>query len=251
MTAKLLISSLLTLSMAIAPAMAEDHHWGYEGEGDPAHWGDISDDFKECGAGQEQSPIDIIPAKAISAEFKPAEVHWEAFTPAIVDNGHTIQVNTNGKGGYTELNGIRYDLVQFHFHHESEHTVDGAHSPLEVHFVHKSEAGDLLVLGALMTPGAANAALDEVEAAWPEVGQEVASEDMIDPSSMLPADHASFRYQGSLTTPPCSQIVTWNVYSEPVEISDAQIALFAEHYANNARPVQPLNRRFLLVDAAQ
>ena len=92
MTAKLLISSLLTLSMAIAPAMAEDHHWGYEGEGDPAHWGDISDDFKECGAGQEQSPIDIIPAKAISAEFRPAEVHWEAFTPAIVDNGHTIQV---------------------------------------------------------------------------------------------------------------------------------------------------------------
>ena len=249
MTSRIIVASLLALAAACMPAAAQDHHWGYQGESDPAHWGELSEEYKDCGIGQEQSPIDIVPTKAIEAEFSPAEVHWTAFAPTIVDNGHTIQVNTNGKGGYTELNGVRYDLVQFHFHHQSEHTVDGVHSPLEVHFVHKSEAGDLLVLGVLMAPGAASAALQAVEAAWPAAGAEVASADLLDPSSMLPEDRASFRYEGSLTTPPCSQIVTWNVFTHPVEISTDQVDLFASHYENNARPVQPLNRRFLLVDS--
>ena len=247
MTTKTTFVCMLALAALVAPAAAQDHHWGYEGDGDPSHWGDLAEEYKECGIGQEQSPIDIVPANAIQADFRPAEVHWTAFAPAIVDNGHAIQVNTNGKGGYAELNGVSYELLQFHFHHKSEHTVDGFHSPLEVHFVHKSEAGDLLVLGVLMNEGSASAALEAVQSAWPAVGAEVDSEAMLDPANLLPAGTASFRYQGSLTTPPCSQTVTWNVYAEPVDISGEQIALFASRYANNARPVQPLNRRFLLV----
>jgi carbonic anhydrase len=250
MTSKIIVASLLAVVAATLPAAAQDHHWGYEGEADPSHWGDIAEEFKECAVGQEQSPIDLTPTKAIHAEFSPAEIHWTAFAPTVVDNGHTVQVNTNGKGGYVELNGVRYDLVQFHFHHESEHTVDGAHSPLEVHFVNKSEAGDLLVLGVLLNPGEANAALGAVEAEWPAVGAETTSAETIDPSVLLPANHASFRYEGSLTTPPCSQIVTWNVFVDPVEVSAEQIDLFASHYANNARPIQALNRRFLLTDAS-
>lgn len=248
MTSKLIVASLLALVTASMPVMAQDHHWGYEGESDPSHWGDISEEFKECAIGQEQSPIDIVPAKAVKAEFSPAELHWTPFVPTIVDNGHTVQVNANGQGGYAEMNGVRYDLVQLHFHHESEHTVDGTHSPLEVHFVHKSAAGDLLVLGALLQAGEPNDLMQTVETAWPGVGEEVTLTNSIDPSGLLPADHQSFRYEGSLTTPPCSQIVTWNVYADPVEVSQEQIDLFASHYANNARPVQPLNRRFLLVD---
>jgi carbonic anhydrase len=244
---KNLTAVLLTVTALIGPAAAQDHHWGYEGDGDPSHWGEIAEEYKDCGVGQEQSPIDILPAKAIPAEFSPVTVHWTAFAPGIVDNGHTIQVNSNGKGGYAEVNGVKYDLVQFHFHHESEHTVDGAHSPLEVHFVHKSAAGDLLVLGVLMQEGETNGALDEIEASWPDVGAELELAEMVDPSNMLPTKDTSFRYQGSLTTPPCSQVVTWNVFTTPIEVSSEQIELFASHYANNARPVQPLNRRFLLV----
>lgn len=239
-------AGLLALALTL-PVAAQDHHWGYEGEGEPAHWGELSDEFKECGIGQEQSPVDIVPARAIPAEFSPAMVHWTAFAPTVTDNGHTVQVNTNGQAGYAEINGIKYDLLQFHFHHQSEHTIDGVHSPLEVHFVHKSEAGDLLVLGVLMQEGAMNGVLAAVEAAWPAVGAEAALTDTLDPSNMLPVENASFRYQGSLTTPPCSQVVTWNVFTQPVEVSGEQIAMFASHYANNARPVQPLNRRFLLV----
>jgi carbonic anhydrase len=247
MSYKLVVPALLGATMLVQPTLAAGPHWGYEGAEDPTHWGELSEEFKECAAGQEQSPIDIVPAKAIDAEFNPVQVHWEAFNPTIVDNGHTIQVNTGGKGGYAEINGVRYDLVQFHFHHESEHTIEGEHAPLEVHFVHQSEAGDLLVLGVLMNEGDASEAMTEIESAWPAVGTEAALNDVIDPSSLLPEDHESFRYQGSLTTPPCSQIVTWNVYAEPTEVSHEQVELFAEHYSNNARPVQPLNRRFLLV----
>jgi carbonic anhydrase len=237
----------VSAALAIGPVAAQSPHWGYEGAEDPTHWGELADEYKECAAGQEQSPIDIVEDHAIPAEFSPVEIHWQAFTPTIVDNGHTIQVNTNGQGGYAEVNGVRYTLAQFHFHHQSEHTIDGQHAPLEVHFVHQSEAGDLLVLGVLMQEGAESAPLSAVEAAWPASGSEVPGTETIDPSGMLPGDHESFRYQGSLTTPPCSQTVTWNVFAEPVEVSSDQVALFAEHYANNARPVQPLNRRFLLV----
>lgn len=249
MTSKRIVAGLVALMAACVPVAAQDHHWGYEGESDPSHWGDISAEFAECAVGNEQSPVNIVPAKALKADFGPAEVHWMPFVPTIVDNGHTVQVNANGHGGYVEMNGVRYDLLQFHFHHESEHTVDGAHSPLEVHFVHKSEAGDLLVLGALLEPGASNPVFETVEVSWPAVGDEVTLTDAIDPSGLLPADHQSFRYEGSLTTPPCSQIVTWNVYADPVQVSQAQIDLFASHYQNNARPVQPLNRRYVLVDS--
>ncbi len=241
-------ASLLAIALCLPAAAAEQHHWGYEGAEDASHWGELSPDWKECGIGQQQSPIDIVKTSAIAADFNAAEVHWMPFVPKIVDNGHTIQVNTDGRAGYAELNGVKYNLLQFHFHHQSEHTIDGAHSPLEVHFVHQSEAGDLLVLGVLMNEGKLNQAVETIEAAWPAVGAE-AGGDRYDASSMLPANHASFRYQGSLTTPPCSQIVTWNVYADPVEVSAEQVALFASHYANNARPVQPLNRRFLLTDA--
>jgi len=243
-----LVLSFAAICALSAPAFAaEPHHWDYE---NPAGWGELSDEFKECSVGEEQSPVDIVSASAVPAEFKPAEVHWQAFAPTVVNNGHTIQVNTGGKGGYVELNGVRYDLVQFHFHHESEHTVDGKHAPMEVHFVNKSAAGDLLVLGVMVEPGAANPTIDTVWANLPEAGKETPVATTIDPSTILPADHGSFRYAGSLTTPPCSQIVTWNVYTHPTELSAGQIDAFAALYPNDARPVQPLNRRFVLNDDA-
>ena len=221
-------------------------HWGYEGEGDPSVWSELSPEFAACGAGAEQSPIDIRSAEAIAAEFKPVEISWAAFTPEVVNNGHTIQVNTNGEGGSAEVGGVRYDLLQYHFHAASEHTIDGEHGALEVHFVHKSEAGDLLVVGALIEEGEENPALSKL---WPLVPVEegaVAGTAAVDPLTLVPEDGDSYRYAGSLTTPPCTEIVTWNVMVAPVTASEAQIAAFTELYPHNNRPVQPLGRRFVL-----
>lgn len=185
---------------------------------------------------------------AIVTAGRSIDIVWTPFVPEIVDNGHSLQVNARGEGGFAALDGVRYDLLQFHFHHQSEHTIDGARSPLEVHFVHQSDAGDLLVLGVMMQAGEKNPVFAEVLAAWPETtGSFIAGTDLLNASGLLPAEAAAFHYQGSLTTPPCSQVAFWNVFAQPIEVSEAQIAAFAARYSNNSRPLQPLNRRFVLL----
>jgi carbonic anhydrase len=146
------------------------------------------------------------------------------------------------------MGGVDYALVQLHFHHLSEHTLDGAHMPMEAHFVHRSASGDLLVLGVLIQPGAANPVAGEIWPMIPEEEGETAGAGPVDLSALLPDDRHAYRYQGSLTTPPCSETVTWNVFAAPVTLSPAQIDAFAALYENNARPVQPLNRRYILSD---
>lgn len=234
-------------SLAVS-AVAADEGWTYDGEAGPDRWGDLASAFELCALGAEQSPIDLVHAAAIATAGRSVEIVWTPFVPEIVDNGHTLQVNTDGEGGFAAMDGVRYDLLQFHFHHQSEHAIDGARSPLEVHFVHQSEAGNLLVLGVMMQAGEENPVFAAVQAAWPEmVGSSLAGTDRLDASGLLPDDAAAFHYHGSLTTPPCSQIAFWNVFAQPIEVSQAQIAAFAARYPNNSRPLQPLNRRFVLL----
>lgn len=244
------ITAAATLALAVCAtaASAGEPHWGYpSGHDDPAHWGALSDDFAACsGAGHEQSPIDIRPAAAVPARIAPVELHWTAFTPEVVNNGHTVQVNANGAGGYAVLDGTRYDLLQLHFHHVSEHTIDGRHSPMEVHLVGRSEGDRLLVVGAMIEPGAESPVLAAVWPLIPAAGAAAAGTGTIDPAALVPAGGASFRYAGSLTTPPCSEIVTWNVMANPITASEAQIAAFATLFPDNYRPTQDLARRFVL-----
>ena len=244
-------TSVITLSLIVglstaARADSTRVHWGYGGEADPSVWSELSPEFAACGVGREQSPIDIDTDSVVHAALEPVQLDWQPFTPEVVNNGHTIQVNANGAGGYAELGGRRYELLQYHFHHLSEHTIDGKHGQMEVHFVHKSDRGDLLVVGALIEPGTENQALAEL---WPLIPAEegsMSSPLAVDPRNLIPAGLDTYRYAGSLTTPPCSEIVTWQVMVEPITASDEQIAMFAELYPNNHRPVQPLGRRYIL-----
>lgn len=236
----------LTLG-AKAGFTAESGHaapWGYEGEAGPEHWGKLQPDFKVCELGFEQTPIDF--KTAVRAGLKGVEPDFQQMPLKILNNGHTIQVNC-APGSKTMINGESFDLLQFHFHHPSEHLLSGKAFDMELHFVHKSPAGQLAVLGVFIRPGAENAALAPVWAAMPATaGEEQVIGAMIDPSAMLPVNRGFFRYQGSLTTPPCSEGVLWTVFKEPVEASEAQIRQFAQLFAVNARPVQKLHRRFLL-----
>ncbi|MGH6718639.1 MAG: carbonic anhydrase, partial [Alphaproteobacteria bacterium] len=165
------------------------------------------------------------------------------------NNGHTIQVNCEG-GGFSMIEGSRYELLQFHFHHPSEHLLAGRSFDLECHFVHKSAAGGLAVLGVFIRPGMANATLAPIWAAMPsEGGQDAALGAVVDPAGLLPAERGFFRYMGSLTTPPCSEGLTWTVFKTAVEASVTQIQQFAALFPMNARPVMPRHRRFLLETA--
>lgn len=240
---KLLVTVSLLLPL-LQPAHAAE--WGYEGKTGPSSWADIGPETKACG-GIQQSPVDLSAEKAIEAEPVALELQWKPFKPAIVDNGHSIVVEPGEDGGKAVLGEADYKLIQFHFHHGSEHTVDGVKYDAEAHFVHRSEKnGDLLVVGVFIEEGDEHRLIDEIWKGLPEgVGkQELASS--IDPAMLLPSDKRYFHYQGSLTTPGCHEIVTWHVLGEPVTMSKEQMALLAERYPNNFRPVQPLNRRYIL-----
>ena len=175
-------------------------------------------------------------------EYKPLPLR-------ILNNGNTIQVNAD-PGSACAVGGTRFELLQFHFHHPSEHLLAGKGFDLECHFVHRSGAGALAVTGVFIRPGTANTALRALFDSMPaKEGPEVRFDNMIDIAAVLPKSGGYFRYMGSLTTPPCSEGLTWTVYKEPVEASAEQIQKFAALFPKNARPVQKINRR-VLIDAS-
>jgi len=238
----LMAALILALVVAGGAIAAEGVHWSYSGESGPEHWGDLSPDFATCAKGVEQSPVDIPADAALNAADISFNYQPSALT--IVNNGHTIQVNYD-KGSSITLNGVRYDLVQFHFHAHSEHALAGQFAPLELHLVHKNAKGGLAVVGVLLKAGAENpayaAVLDNLPAAAGE--PQVVSGASVDANQLAPATRTYWRYNGSLTTPPCTEGVQWLVMNTPVELSDAQIAKYTAIYSANARPLQPFNSR--------
>jgi len=232
---------------AIPTPASTSVHWGYTGEVAPQYWGDLSPDYSACSHGKEQSPVDI-PA---SAPVNPATLQIEYLPSAlyILNNGHSIQVNYDS-GSTLEIDGIRYPLVQFHLHSLSEHTLAGGHAPMELHLVHKDAVGHTAVLGVMIVEGAPNPAYEAILSHLPaEEGQHQAfPEVVVNAGALLPVERSYYRYAGSLTTPPCTEDVSWIVMAAPVELSAEQIAAFQELYTDNYRPVQPLNARQFLAN---
>jgi carbonic anhydrase len=245
----------VTSKPAAAPATG-DPAWHYEGEAGPATWGTLSPKFAACGEGKAQSPIDIPSAATGSApalrlQFPAAALriaHHEHVADGI-NNGHTIQINYDGADTLT-IGDQSYALAQYHFHAPSEHTLDGKPFPMEMHMVHKSADDKLAVVGVFIAEGSHNAAFDPVWANLPkEKGVEVHySAVSVDVDRLLPAARTSYRYDGSLTTPPCSEGVKWVVMTTPVELSGAQIKAFTTLVHDNNRPTQPLNGRTVATD---
>jgi carbonic anhydrase len=229
---------------ASAGFAADGAHWSYQGETGPGHWGDIDAASKVCSAGSQQSPIDI--TTSIKAQLPPLKIAWAKNADTIVNNGHTIQLNFE-QGSTLTVGKNSYALLQFHFHHPSEHLIGGKSFPMEAHFVHRNFAGNLAVVGALMTAGRTNAAFGKIVATMPaHEGTPVNAAAGIDPNKLLPALRGYYRYSGSLTTPPCSEVVDWLLLREPIQVAKADIDTFAKLYPMNARPAQKDNRRFLL-----
>lgn len=225
----------------------EPPHWMYEGEEGPNVWGELDESFALCGTGEAQSPIDLTGAQSIN--LTGLTMNYAESKLNIFNNGHTIQVNYD-EGSTLVYNEIEYALLQFHFHHPSEHTVDGETFPMELHFVHRSADGDLAVVGVMLDETEEdNAEYVAIFENLPtEKGDPQATELTINAADLMPQNSLYTTYIGSLTTPPCSQGVRWLVLQEPVPLSAAQIETFGEIFELNARPVQPLNERDLLAD---
>jgi len=225
---------------------AEGEHWSYEGEAGPAHWGDLDKANAVCSAGSQQSPLDI--AAAIRSNLPKMAIDWKKSDSDIVNNGHTIQVNPPA-GSKLSRGGNTYELVQFHFHAPSEHLIDGKAFPMEAHFVHQAKSGALGVLGVFLKPGKANAGFAALAKAFPaKAGDRVTAKD-VDPRGLLPKTLKYWAYEGSLTTPPCTEIVDWMVAMKTVEVAAADIKKFTALYPMNARPALAANRRFILASS--
>jgi carbonic anhydrase len=236
----MILAATLALSNSTHAADTHAPHWGY---GDAPKWGELSADFKECKLGKEQSPIDIQTKATEKAKLGAIGFNYKAGAGEVVNNGHTIQVNLADAGSVT-LPAGNYQLLQFHFHTPSEEKVNGKNFPMVAHLVHKSAAGNLGVVAVMFKEGKENAALASVFESMPaKEGGKSELKAKLNAADFLPADKAYYAFKGSLTTPPCSEGVAWQVMKQPVEVSKAQIGAFRKLFKMNARPVQPLNGR--------
>ncbi len=214
--------------------------WGYGPENGPEVWGKLSEDYALCAEGSRQSPINLMDYPALAAA--PPVVFNHSPTGWRID-GHTVEVAATG-ANWIEVKGVRFELLQFHFHTPSEHTVRGKSFDMEIHFVHGNEEGALAVVGVLVQPGSDHPLLGVFAEHLVEPGR---AKDLqyatIDVTDLLPREHRGFRYEGSLTTPPCSENVEWLVFETPIEASAADLATFETLLGKNNRPTQPRNER--------
>ncbi len=232
--------------MALPTECAADEpapsHWTYSGAESPSHWGNLDPGYATCSQGHTQSPINIVHARP--ADLPPLAFNYVATPLNIIDNGHSIQITV--KPGSTLTVGDKtFTLTQFHFHHPSEEHVNGKNFPLVAHLVHQSADGHLAVVAVLFSQGAANPLIASL---WNNIpaeknkARDVPAVSLQIPA-MLPAKLGYFTYPGSLTTPPCTEGVTWYVLKDHPTVSAEQIATFAKLYPADNRPIQPRNGR--------
>ncbi|CAJ0593182.1 unnamed protein product [Cylicocyclus nassatus] len=215
-----------------------------------------------CSVGRSQSPVDLMLGDAEVVNYD--SIHFNNYHltgPVVVEH--------DGHGG-GNLDATYY-LRQLHFHWSSEHTFNGLRYPAELHLVHISNkydpsrnmslSGKVAVVAVPILVGDSFLAIRGLDALFLERNNSTDSKlSEFSPSVLVPDDTKTFyRYSGSLTTPPCTEGVTWTILTEPVLMSSQQLnALKSAHgigeeeeeEEENIRPIQPMNGRKLLLNKA-
>ena len=238
---------ILVLAAAATPQEQKPpaHTWDYSPSHGPSHWGQLSPEFAACINGHHQSPVDI--RNPQKTDLPPIDFDYKPSPLDIIDNGHTIMINY-APGSFISVGGKKYELKQFHFHRPSEEKIDGKGFEMSLHLVHADQEGKLAVVTVLLQRGEDNSLVREL---WKDLPAEKDKEEhlnniQIDADALLPTDHGYYTFPGSLTTPPCSEGVTWFVLKHPATISAEEIKRFSQLYRDNARPTQPLYDRVVL-----
>jgi carbonic anhydrase len=223
--------------IALVPTV--DVPWSYDGAGGPAAWGALDPSFAACERGAAQSPIDILPRHSEAPEV------IYAYRPAaatVVDTGHGLRLDVDG-GGFIVVDGARYDLLQLHVHTPAEHTIAGDSFPLELHLVHRSKAGGVAVVAVLYGEGEPSTGLAPLWKGAPRGRGSARLKKPFDVDAILPRDRAAYRYDGSLTTPPCSEGVIWHVLRRTRSEDERALATIRRRFGATARPIQELGDR--------
>ncbi|WP_158735545.1 carbonic anhydrase [Alteribacillus sp. YIM 98480] len=223
--------------------------WSYKGDTGPENWGDLDPDYAACVDGSEQSPIDIEFSQVTEEDqnIESMKINYDTASFTLVNNGHTVQAKSPSKVNSLVVNENEYELSQFHFHTPSEHQFNGEKYDMELHLVHEDQNSKLAVMGVMLQEGEEHKELSE---AWKNLpGSEndnITMDEPIDLQALLPEEQNSFHYNGSLTTPPCTEEVRWIIFEQPMEMSKEQIQGFQQIFPDNHRPVQERNDREIL-----
>ena len=222
----------------------EGNDWGYDTNNAPEKWASLSEKYHAC-SGLNQSPIDI--KNTTSAKLEPLTFNYTTSAKSIVNNGHTVQVDFNAGNSLT-LDGQEFVLKQFHLHSPSENKINGVTYPMEMHLVHASAQGELAVVAVMYQKGQENASLAHTWKNLPkQAGQMLNLEETETAANFLPKKLDYYRFNGSLTTPPCTEGVRWIVLKDIQTASEAQFDEFNKLLSHpNNRPVQPVNARVVL-----
>ena len=251
----------VVLTLLSNPVMAQDkpiaHHyfsktpprhaasWGYAGSEGPAHWGTLDPSYRLASDGRHQSPIDINSKQSPVAELPELKFDYRRENIAVLNNGHTIQHNES-PGSLLYVGDQKFALEQFHMHAPSEHTVDGRHFDMEIHFVHKSASGEVAVVGVFVKRDENSTLTTPLLNDLPESsGELVTLEGSRNPSDFLPRSREYFSYAGSFTTPPCTENIRCLVMKQPIGVVPEVVDRFAAILRSNNRPVQMLNHRIV------
>ena len=195
--------------------------------------------------GKNQSPINV--TTSLDADLETLSPAYKSNSKEVLNNGHTIQVNVEA-GSTLSVDGITFELKQFHFHTPSENHIDGKSFPVEAHFVHLDKDGNIAVLALMFEEGEENKALSKVWEKMPKDADQKSALKLSDISTaLLPKNKDYYRFNGSLTIAPCSEGVRWLVLKTPVSISKAQVETFLHtmHHPNN-RPIRATNARIIV-----
>jgi carbonic anhydrase len=224
--------------------------WNYEGRDGALNWGKLDPAYKACSQGHEQSPIDIRGAH-LNKALQPVEFHYMAGPVTLENTGHTIVVHVD-PGSYIVAGGVRYDLVQFHFHHPGEEAVKGKITDMDIHLVHKSADGKLAVIAIRLTEDLTSPPNAQLAMLWPHLPTQVGTTekvtDFVNPGGLLPADRGYWTYTGSLTAPPCTEGVRWFIFEQEMTLSRGQLRVFANLFKVNSRPLQDTHGRRIEAD---
>jgi carbonic anhydrase len=259
------VSSFLALSLLacshapsqLPPASAPENHpapavaaaTGAEAS-DPGAVGSLNYLAPEASDHHSQSPINIVSSRAVPGHHSVA-FHYRTSKEHIQNLGHTVKV-TYDAGSSVDFDGKQYDLAQFHFHTPSEHLLDGVTYPMEMHLVHQEHDHPerLLVIGVLFKEGLPNSLLGTLLPAVPaHEGEKADLATTLDASSLFQTGEGYYHYEGSLTTPPYSEVVTWLVLDQVHDAGADQIEALNRIEGNNARHIQDQHAR--MVDHAK
>jgi carbonic anhydrase len=236
--------AVLVVGMATLAVAQTTAPWEYTGKRGELNWGKLDPAYQACSKGHEQSPIDIHGAR-LNKALQPIEFHYISGSVTLVNTGHTVEVQVK-PGSYIVAGGVRFDLVQFHFHHPGELPVKGKLTDMEAHLVHKSADGKLAVIAVRLRENldAPNAVLATL---WPRLPKTAGATEkvteMVNAGGLLPADRGYWTYVGSLTAPPCTEGVRWFVFEEELSLSRDQLRAFAALYKMNTRAPQDAHGR--------